>query len=193
MLEEDLLTIEEWLRRLQIEWDKFFAGVEKKPPQELRSRLEALIRRHAQQDVRNSTLRFRYQTLTARYNTFNEMWNKRLRALEEGRPWTGARAPVPVPAAAAAPPPRAPKPPRSETPYRVAGATTDGVAIRGLYDQFMAARKAGGETAGVKFEAFESLISKQASRILSQQGARAVDFRLESKDGKVSLKAKPVK
>jgi len=57
----------------------------------------------------------------------------------------------------------------------------------------MAARKAGGETAGVKFEAFESLISKQASRILSQQGARAVDFRLESKDGKVSLKAKPVK
>ncbi len=193
MLDEDLGQIEEWLKRLQIEWDKFFAGVEKKPPQELRSRLEALIRRHAHQEVRNSTLRFRYQTLTARYNTFNEMWNKRLRALEEGRPWTGARVPVAVPAAAEAPRATAPRPARPETPCRVAGATTDGVAIRALYDQFMQARKAGGESAAVKFEAFESLISKQASRILNEQGARAVDFRLESKDGKVSLKAKPVK
>ena len=35
--------------------------------------------------------------------------------------------------------------------------------------------------------------SQQASRILNEKGAKAVDFRLETKDGKVSLKARPVK
>jgi hypothetical protein len=190
MLDEDLAQIEESIRRLQIEWEKFFAGLERKPPHELRGRLEALIRKHAHQHIRNSTDRFRYQTLTARYNTFNEMWNKRLRAMEEGRSWTGVRPPAAAPAAPAAPPQKAARP---DTPFRVAGAASDGGAIRALYESFMEARKAGGEAGAVKFEAFEGLIAKQASRILTEQGARAVDFRLESKDGKVSLKAKPVK
>src|SRR5258708_30330727 len=72
-------------RQLQIEWEKFFSGVERKAPAELRTKLEALIRRYAGAEMRNNMERFRYQNLTARYNTFNEMWNKKLRALEEGR------------------------------------------------------------------------------------------------------------
>jgi hypothetical protein len=50
-----------------------------------------------------------------------------------------------------------------------------------------------GETAAVKFESFQKIIATQAGRILKEKGAAAVDFRLETKDGKVSLKAKPVK
>ena len=45
----------------------------------------------------------------------------------------------------------------------------------------------------MKFESFQKLITQQATRILSEKGAQAVDFRLETKDGKVSLKAKPVR
>ena len=48
--------------------------------------MEALIRKYAYAEIRNNAERFRYQNLTARYNTFNELWNKRLRAMEEGRP-----------------------------------------------------------------------------------------------------------
>ena len=50
-----------------------------------------------------------------------------------------------------------------------------------------------GETAAVSYDNFEKLIANQASRILTEKGAAAVDFRIENKDGKVSLKAKPVK
>src|SRR5918994_3018193 len=84
-LTEDLEQIEKAIKQLQIEWEKFFGGVEKKPPTDLKAKLEAIIRRHANAEIRNNTERFRYQNLTARYNTFNEMWGKRLRALEEGR------------------------------------------------------------------------------------------------------------
>jgi hypothetical protein len=69
----------------------------------------------------------------------------------------------------------------------------DAESVKRLYDRFLEARQQSGETAAVKFESFQKLISQQAARILSEKGAQAVDFRLETKDGKVSLKARPVK
>jgi hypothetical protein len=45
----------------------------------------------------------------------------------------------------------------------------------------------------VKFEGFRKLIAQQASRILNEKGGQAVSFRLETKNGKVSLKAKALK
>jgi hypothetical protein len=196
-LSDDLEQLEQMIRQLQIEWEKFFGGVEKKPPNDLKTKVENLIRRHAYGEIRNNSERFRYQTLTARYNTFNELWGKRLRALEEGRPMGvhGLKAdklpPPPPPGAAAAPKAAASARPPAEV--RVGHPERDAAAVRELYDGFMQARKAAGETGAVKFESFQKLIAQQASRILTEKGARAVDFRLETKDGKVTLKAKPVR
>lgn len=195
---EDLDLIEKSIRQLQIEWEKFFGGVERKPPTELKARVEALIRRNVDAEIRNNTERFRYQSLTARYNTFNELWGKRLRALEEGRPMGihGAHLHAhPQPATAGTDP--APRP-RGEVPrrggeVRVSDPQHDTEAVRQLYQSFVEARRQAGESAAVKFESFQKLIGQQASRILSERGASAVDFRLETRDGKVSLKAKPVR
>ena len=71
--------------------------------------------------------------------------------------------------------------------------TRDSAAVQALYDRFLAARAAAGEAAPVKFESFQKLIAQQSSRLLSEKGGQAVDFRLETKDGKVSLKARIVK
>jgi hypothetical protein len=225
-IEEDLTRIERSIRELQIVWEKFFGGIEKRPPNEMKTRLEALIRGYAGSEIRNNMHRFRYQTLTARYSTFNELWSKRLRAIEEGRVPRGVRgpgaAPPPPPppepdpgeaaaaeAAAAsydpspleellgdlvprpaAPPPR---PVRTTNEYRLKDPARDQATVRSLYEQFLEARRQTGEKGGVKFDSFQKLIAQQASRILQDKGAAAVDFRLETKDGKVSLKAKPVK
>ncbi|MFI5184884.1 MAG: MXAN_5187 C-terminal domain-containing protein, partial [Vicinamibacteria bacterium] len=69
----------------------------------------------------------------------------------------------------------------------------DTSAVQALFERFIEARQEVGETGNVKFESFQKLIAQQASRILTEKGASAVDFRLETKDGKVSLKAKPVR
>jgi hypothetical protein len=196
-INDDLDVLERSLRQLQIDWEKFFGGVEKKPPTDLKARVEALIKRYAYAEIRNNTERFRYQTLSSRYATFNELWNKRLRAIEEGRPMgihgvherhlivpPSALTPLPP-----APPPRA----ASAGEVRVKDPGADAAAVRALFDRFVAARKATGEAGPVKFESFQKIISQQATRILNEKGAQAVDFRLETKDGKVSLKAKPVK
>jgi hypothetical protein len=198
-LEEDLEVLEKSIRQLQIEWEKFFGGVEKKPPVDLRTRVENMLRKHAFGEIRNNTERFRYMNLTARYNTFNELWNKRLRALEEGRPMglhgraaEAAMAAAPV-AAAPAPPSQTTVPPPRSGEIRVANAERDPEAVQALFNRFLEARQQVGENANVKFEAFQKLIAQQSERILTEKGATAVDFRLETKGGKVSLKARPVR
>jgi hypothetical protein len=204
-LAEDLERIEKMIRQLQIEWEKFFGGLEKKPPVDLRMKLEQIIRRYAGIELRNNQERFRYQSLTARYNTFNELWNKKLRAIEEGRvpglhvtrailqhvP-AAALPPEPAPTPAA-PPPMRPGVADGLKEYRIQNPVGDGLMVKALYRQFVDERRKAGETAAVNYDSFEKLIGQQASRILTEKGAAAVDFRIESKDGKVSLKAKPVK
>lgn len=199
-LAEDLEAIEKAIRRLQIEWDKFFSGLERKPPQDLKMKVEALLRQHANSEIRNNTDRFRYQTLTAKYNTLSELWSKRLRAKEEGKIFGvhGLKAdilppappPPPEPVRAAPPPPAARA---QETEIRVKNPERDGAAVQALYHRFLAERQRSGETAPVKYESFQKLIGQQTQRLLSEKGGQAVDFRLETKDGKVSLKAKVVK
>jgi hypothetical protein len=116
--------------------------------------------------------------------------------MEEGRPLGvhGARAqalpPPPSEAAPAAPPRPAVRAPAGE--FRVKDPARDGDAVQALFERFLASRRETGE-APVKFDAFSKLITQQSQRLLAEKGAQAVDFRVETKDGKVSLKARPVK
>jgi hypothetical protein len=208
-IEEDLARLEKALRQLQIDWEKFFGGVERRPPTDQRTRVEAMLRKYASAEIRNSTLRFRYQGLQARYNTFNELWNKKLRALEEGRPISpraGARTappaldPEPSPlaeaaaeAAAAADRAEA-RAARAEAAraVRIQDPGRDRAAVESLFQAFLEERRKTGESTAVRYESFEKLISQQAQRLSSERGAQAIDFRLETKDGKVALKAKVV-
>jgi hypothetical protein len=194
-LPEDLDALERSIRQLQIDWDRFFSGLEKKPPNDLKVKVEAIVRRHANAEIRNNADRFRYQTLTARYSTFNELWSKKLRAREEGKAFGvhGLKAEMlpPPPPAPPPPPPRAAAGRSNE--FRVQNPERDAATVRSLYESFLEARTQNGESAPVKYESFQKLIGQQASRILTDKGGQAVEFRLETKDGKVSLKAKVVK
>jgi hypothetical protein len=196
-IEQDLNQLEVMLRQLQIEWEKFFGRVEKKPPHELKAKVEGIIRRYAYEEMRNNNERFRYQSMAARYASFSELWNKRLRAFEEGRT-VGVHGHLPPPTAAT-PSPAAAGQARAAASgagageIRVRNPDKDESAVRALYDQFLRARQQAGEKGTVKFDSFQKLIGQQASRIMADKGAQAVDFRLETKEGKVSLKAKVVK
>lgn len=193
-LAEDLDALDKSIRQLQIEWDKFFGGAERKPPLDLKAKVEGLIRRYAYSEMRNNTERFRYQTLTSRYNTFNELWSKRLRAMEEGRPMAHGPRVAPPPEAERAPAPMgraAGRPPPGEV--RISRPDQEKEAVRALFDRYVAARREAGESGAVRFDSFEKTIAQQASRILGEKGAQAVEFRLETKQGKVTLKARAVK
>lgn len=205
-LEEDLERIDEGIFKLQKEWERFFSGQERKAPYEAKQRLDRLVRKYVGIEIRNNVERFRFQSLTAKYNTLSDMWNRKLRAIEEGRPLSSVQlkhireveaavegaAPA-VPIMQSAPGSKSvltPGPGRAEV--RLSTLRDDEQGVRALYDQFRAARATAGESE-VKFESFRKLITQQRQRLLEEKDAVAVDFRIALQDGKVALKAKPVR
>jgi hypothetical protein len=194
-LSEDIDVLNTSIRELQTKWELFFTGIEAKPPNELQRRVEKTIREYAYQEISNSTERFRYQTLTARFNTFNELWQKRLRAREEGKTFGvhGLKADVLPP----------PAPEREHLipaggggtgrEFRIGSVESDDAQVQALYQRYVEERQRLGEGEAPAYESFRQLIGQQTAKILGDKGARAVDFRLDSSKGKVSLKARIVK
>jgi hypothetical protein len=193
-LSDDLDRLDTLLRQLQVKWDMFFSGAERKPPSDLQGQVELILKRYGNSQIRNNAEHFRFQSLTARYATFNELWQKRLRAREEGKAFGvhGLRAEQMPPSPPTAPAGERPAASRG-TEYRVAGDARDGSAIRALYESFADERSLAGQGPAPDFDSFRQLIRQQTERLRAQKGAQAVDFRLETRDGKVSLKARIVK
>jgi hypothetical protein len=207
-LEEDLEKIDEGIFKLQKEWERFFSGQERKAPFESKQRLERLVRRYVGVEIRNNVERFRYQSLTSKYNTLSDMWNRRLRAIEEGRPMSSVQlkqarelegeTQTTASSSTSASSPNvalstgASSPSVTRAEIRISTLRDDADGVQNLYDQFRAARASVGESE-VKFESFKKLIAQQRSRLLEEKDAVAVDFRVTLQDGKVALKAKPVR
>src|SRR5262245_47283241 len=82
--ELDLLGAD--LRKLESEYTRFFAGRTPRPPIEARAQLDREFRKWGGRAPDGATARFRLQTLQARYSSFIELWDRAMRAREEGRP-----------------------------------------------------------------------------------------------------------
>ena len=204
--EQQMADLESELKRLEAEYNMFFAGRLPRLPWETRSRVEAVVKRYDRMHIRNTAERFRFATLQARYVKFCELWERTLRAREEGRPQRGRRRGAHIePAAAPGPPPAprsasgAPPSPRAHggaPPARVVGVTAirdpaaDGERLTELYERLSAARQAAGEKP-VPFEAFKQVVRAQVSK--HGGGQSEVAFRIAVEGGKVTLTAKALK
>ena len=84
-LDRDLELLEAELKRLEAEYNMFFAGRLPRPPWETRGRVSAMVRRLDNIHIPNTGGRFRFNTIQSRFQTFSELWDRGLRAREEGR------------------------------------------------------------------------------------------------------------
>ena len=180
----DLLTAE--LKRLEGEYNMFFAGRLPRPPWETRGRVEALFKRYDRTIRAYGTGdRFRFENLQARFQKQVELWDRGLRAREEGRP-----GPFKQP-----PPKERPKKPGADGKVVHVAAFRDPVhemdKLHSLYDSLMDARRQSGEDA-VPFHKFAALVRNQVTK-LRDAGSAEVAFRVAVKDGKVALTVRGLK
>ena len=183
--ERDLQRLEAGLRQLEAEYNMFFAGRLPKPPWETRSRVEALVKQYDRAYIQNYGDRFRFSSLQSRYAAFIDLWDRGLRAREEGR-------------AGPFPPKRRDKPPE---PKRPADRIVHVAAFRDplkemdklhdLYNSLVEARREVGEEA-VPFHKFTDLVKSQVKK-LKASGTGEVAFRVAVKDGKVNFTARGMK
>ena len=185
--ERDLRLLETELRRLELEYNMFFSGQLPKPPLETRGRVEALIRRYDRAHIPRYADRFRFSTLQSRYAVFADLWDRGLRAREEGRPGPFFKPSEGDPQKADA---RRPD-------NRIVHVTTvvDPVAEIGkleqLYERLVDAGREVGQEA-FPFHKFVQLVRDQVQE-LQQAGNREIAFRVALRDGRVTFTARGLK
>ncbi len=119
--------------------------------------------------------RFRLNTLEARFNTLNELFNRRLREREEGST-VGSMASHPTR--------------QRFDPYNgiVVGEGAPPEALRALYAELYGDE----ERDKADFNRFQTYLLGQVAKIRERSGCSEVKFRVTNEGGKVKLKAKPV-
>ena len=195
------------IRRLEAEFNMFFAGRLPRPPWETRARVAALVKKHDQSFIQNTADRFRFESLQNRHAKFIELWERQMTNRELGRTMSGARKPAaaaspssPTPAQAAGAAPAESRRSAQESARAKAdesiikfGSTDDtsvgSSRVKELYEQLANAKKQVGEEP-VSFERVQALVRAQVDKFGADGN---VAFKIGTKDGKVSLTVKPEK
>ncbi|MEZ5292231.1 MAG: hypothetical protein R2745_14220 [Vicinamibacterales bacterium] len=185
--DRQLRELEAEIKRLEVEYNLFFAGRLPKLPWDTRARVESLVKQYDRMHIQNTAERFRFQGLQARFNSFCELWERHLKSREGGRPGVRGRM-----SGGATPPASTPSPEARRQPPTPDVVTLrdpgDAESVRALHERLNAARRGTGE-AEVPFDRFQEVVRAQFSK-LSKDGAN-VDFKVGAKDGRVTFTAKP--
>ncbi len=214
-LEGECEALEEELEELKVRYEQYFLGVEKREPARMREELKKKVLRIKSAFTRNTGLKFRLQSLYARFLSYERLWGRSVREKEEGtyhRDVFKARlhrhkdepaqeeAPTPPPpqaqraaTAASAPAPAKPAPPRkAAAPAAPAPHGMTDKQMRALYDSYIAAKtKCREDVSRLTYEAVAGSVAKQIPELMKRFKARSVEFRVDTKDGRAILKAIP--
>ncbi|MCC7123942.1 MAG: hypothetical protein IT178_03780 [Acidobacteria bacterium] len=195
--ERELQLLEVELRRLEAEYNQFFAGRAPRLPWDLRTKVDAMVKRIDRMPIQNTGDRFRFQTIQSRWAAFGELWERQLKAQETGRrPGRPRGGMAPAPMATPPPPPRsAPAPPPEPAKpregvvasARLSNPAEQGERVQALYQELAEARRAAGEKP-VEFDRFQELVKAQVKKLGADGGD--VTFRVTVKGGKVTMTAK---
>lgn len=84
-IEQELNRFEATIRQIDQNYEKYFSGIERRPPERLRDDLAVELRRFANRYIPQTDLRYRYQMLATRFHSYCANWERLMRQIEEGK------------------------------------------------------------------------------------------------------------
>ena len=178
--------LEAELKKLEAEYTMYFSGRLPRPPWETRARVDATVKRLDRMHIANYGVRFRFTTLQTRFNRSLDLWDRALRAREEGR-----QGPLSHMMPQKEPPKAAPVEDRILRVATFRDPVQEEEKVRELYKSFIEARKEVGQDR-VEFARFAQLVSTQV-RSIQAKGGKDVAFRVAVQDGKVAFTARAMR
>ena len=197
-IDEELNLLEDNIRRLKVEYDVYFGGGAKKPPEDIEWRIRNTLNKYSDGRGFNLKQQFRYNSLAQKYAVFADLWRRKLKIKEEGyrRPQDALLAIQGL---------------RSEEEHAAAAALTiSGKRARGsklsqfefadpsaeldkaqlLYEALVEARRQAGLPPAPNFDSFREFLSNKTSEVRKQLGCAMVEYSIEQENGQLKLKAR---
>ena len=182
--EKQMVHLEGEIRRLETEYNMFFAGRLKRPPFETKNRVAALIKRHDNSYIRNTGDRFRFESIQNRYQKFLDLVDRTMMNRELGRPAMGVK-----PQATTVPDKdKAKLDPNIVRIAKDAKLGQDSDQVKALFERLAEEKKKVGEKP-VSIDRLAALVKAQVDKFSAE--GKDVSFKIATKDGKVTLTAKP--
>jgi hypothetical protein len=197
-IDEELNALDDHLRRLKVEFDVYFGGGSKKPPNDLEWKVKSMFKKYSDSSRMSFAQRFRFNSLQQRYALLNALWQQKLTIKESGyrRPQDavlgiqGLRVEQQHEAEAAlAYHPAA----RPNQPFTVACADVerDQDNVKALFDALAKAREQAGDQKPATLDAFKNFVRQKTEQIRREYNCQTVEYSVNLQDGQVKLTAKP--
>ena len=169
----ELDDIQLQLKELEIRYEQYFAGVEKREPQRERIELTRRLRQYNSRRIIQTDLKFRHQGLATRFMSYAQYWDRILRLMDEGKYHRHTA--------------RLKKPVLPQVPAPTA--TTPVQEVERLHHELAAARKACGlPGAAPGIDKISAFLDAQREKIRSRYGDRPVQFCIDSSGDKPRIK-----
>jgi len=78
-LDQQITRLEDDIRKLKIDFDIFFNGGAKRPPLEARARLDANLKRLADDRSLTFAQRYQFNMVVSRFTSYRELWRRMLK------------------------------------------------------------------------------------------------------------------
>jgi len=176
-IEEDLIELDRSIQRLRIEYDQYFMGAGRREPLQLRAKVQKFITRYSSDPPRNTQLKFKFNSLVARFQALRSLWGRTLREIEAGT-YRRHRFRADLHERSR----REPAPDDERPTSRRRGSAMDQ-----LFDALSSARAKTGEAAIDRAE-LETLVREQTSRIRAQRPGGRLRFRVVVEGNRAKLK-----
>jgi hypothetical protein len=168
--DEDLENLDEGLRRLKIEYHIFLSGNRKKPPDDLRIRVERLIKKLSESADMNFSQRFRFSTLVTRYYVYKDLWRREVQKRELDLTAKGE----PVPEAGA--PAQSSNAPAEAIRISISDPKVEEEKVRQLYDVLMHLKRKDTQETPISYPQFAKYIATQTLGLRKRYGCARVAF-----------------
>ena len=182
--EEDLRVLEQKLNALKLDYERYFLGTRPREPVMARQEIQKTVAIWSNTPIQNTALRFKFNSINARYQAMKRQWDSILRQMEAGTYKRDIfKANIRCGTAA-----------RSESAAPAAGkGIRSGRAGAALIDAYrQAAQTCGLNPKGLTAKKLQAVVDRQTALLRQKTGCADGSFRVVVQEGRVKLKAAPL-
>lgn len=186
---DEIELLDSKVARLKVDYEQYFARIQKREPAKLRDEVDRAVLSLSNRQLTNTGLKFKLNSIVAKYNSYKQYWNRVLRAIEEGTYVRKGEGGMEMESAL-----RRPAPATDEKPSAQKQAPKGGDGFDDLYAKYIEARRSCNETVeGITPEALRKTVDQYKKKVEEQYHTKDVEFKVSVKDGKAKLTVTPKK